>query len=243
MSSTLILVHGAWHGAWCWNKLVPMLEAAGKNVIAIDLPGHGQSRESVEDQDIFSYARYVRSVVEAQPEPVILVGHSMGGFVISQAAELNPDKIEKLVYVNAFLPENGLSMEGPNAMGVLAWADAIKAGMATLSDTGKSTFMTKGLAINACYNDLSEEETDWAYGMLCPESCAAQYQEVRLGDNFQKVPRVYVKGTMDNCIPLELQNKMIAAQPCVRTYQLESAHCPFLSHPDELAKILLEESD
>ncbi len=90
--STFVLVHGAWHGGWCWQLSAPMLEQVGHRVLTLDLPGLGDDTTPVQNITLAAYSEAVARVVNAQPEPVILVGHSMGGVAITQAAELLPRK-------------------------------------------------------------------------------------------------------------------------------------------------------
>jgi pimeloyl-ACP methyl ester carboxylesterase len=82
-----VLVHGSWHGAWCWEKVTPLLEAAGHVAVAVDLPGHGEDRTPPGDVTLSDYTDRICDVVAAQSGPVVLVGHSMGGGAITQAAE------------------------------------------------------------------------------------------------------------------------------------------------------------
>ena len=84
--STSILVHGAWHGSWCWDKVVPLLEQADHQVQALDLPGHGQDKTPLREVTLATYTNCVCEALDAQTEPVILVGHSPGGLAITQAA-------------------------------------------------------------------------------------------------------------------------------------------------------------
>lgn len=111
MSKTFVLVHGAFAGAYAWDKVKPLLEAAGNRVVAFDLPAHGDDEAAPKDATFESYVERVRNFINAESEKVILVGHSMGGVVVSQAAENLPDKIEKLVYLSAYLPKNGESLQ------------------------------------------------------------------------------------------------------------------------------------
>ena len=85
--STYVLIHGSWHGAWCWYKVVPRLEQAGHTALAIDLPGHGRDWTPPQDVSMQTYVDSVCGVLDTLPEPAILVGHSRGGIVISQVAE------------------------------------------------------------------------------------------------------------------------------------------------------------
>lgn len=97
-------------GGWCWRKVAPLLEAAGHTVLAPDLPGHGDDRTPTATVTQKSYTDRICQIAAAQAEPVILLGHSMGGIAITQAAENCTDKIKALVYMCAFLPRNGDSL-------------------------------------------------------------------------------------------------------------------------------------
>ena len=105
-----VLVHGAWSGGWVWERVTPLLEEEGHTVDAVDLPGHGANPAAPGEMTLEAYSRHVADRVEAAGGPVVLVGHSMGGMSITGAAELVPDRIETLVYVTAFLPNDGQSL-------------------------------------------------------------------------------------------------------------------------------------
>jgi pimeloyl-ACP methyl ester carboxylesterase len=105
-----VLIHGAWFGAWCWNSTKALLEKAGHNVIALDLPGHGDDETPVQNITLDTLVERVGQILVAQSEPFILVGHSMGGIVLSQTAEKYPDRIARLVYIAAYLLESGESL-------------------------------------------------------------------------------------------------------------------------------------
>ncbi len=102
-----VLVHGGFVGGWYWEKVVPLLEGDGHRVEAPDLPGNGDDPTPIPQVSLQSYADRISEVLDARPEPAVLVGHSMGGMVISQAAERRPDKVEVLVYLSAFLLRDG----------------------------------------------------------------------------------------------------------------------------------------
>ncbi|MBR9766431.1 MAG: alpha/beta fold hydrolase, partial [Rhodobacteraceae bacterium] len=102
-----VLIHGACHTGWCWHLVVPELLARGHHVTAPDLPGRGGDPRSHADLTLEDYAH---TVLDHAEQPSVLVGHSAGGFPISRAAELAPWRVQRLVYLCAFLPENGLSL-------------------------------------------------------------------------------------------------------------------------------------
>lgn len=110
-NSTFILVHGGWHGAWSWNKVVPLLKAKGYTAIALDLPGMGNDETLTADVTLDDFVKKVVDVAQEQDGKVILVGHSSGGTVIARASELlGPEKVAKLIFLDAFMPKNGESV-------------------------------------------------------------------------------------------------------------------------------------
>jgi pimeloyl-ACP methyl ester carboxylesterase len=107
MAADFVLVHGAYHGAWCWERLIPALTAKGAAVTAPDLPGHGADATPTADLSLTLYADYVAEGVRARGGPVTLVGHSMAGAVIAEVAERVPDLLTRLVYLTAYMPADG----------------------------------------------------------------------------------------------------------------------------------------
>ena len=110
--STYVLVHGAWHGAWCWYRVASRLRRAGHTVIAPDLAGLGKDKTPIAEVSLERWTKDICDIVDAASEPVILVGHSRGGIVVSQVAERRPDKLAVLVYLAAFLLRDGETLLG-----------------------------------------------------------------------------------------------------------------------------------
>jgi len=110
-STTFVLVHGAWHGGWCWTKLSPLLRAAGHNVFAPTLTGLGErSHLLTRDVGLDTHITDIANVLEYEDlHDVVLVGHSYAGMVITGVADKAANRIAQLVYLDAFLPENGKS--------------------------------------------------------------------------------------------------------------------------------------
>ena len=98
--AAFVLVHGHMHGAWCWDKVVPLLEAQGHRVVTPELPGRGTDTTPHVELTLKRYTDSVASIVRAMDEPVILVGHSAGGTVLSELAELMPEKMRRHWFFN-----------------------------------------------------------------------------------------------------------------------------------------------
>jgi pimeloyl-ACP methyl ester carboxylesterase len=236
--STYVLVHGAWHGAWCWEKLAPLLEQAGHTVITPDLPCHGEDSSSLADASLASYTEKIVDIIQAQPEPVILVGHSMGGMVISQAAETCPERIQTLVYVCAFLLQNGQSLLE------VTQTDSSSLILPNLIDNGDGSASLNPSALKDMFFAACDE-ADMAACIprLCPEPMAPVSTPMRTNpESYSSVPRVYIECLEDRAISLESQRKMHSNTPCDQIISLDSDHSPYISCPQELAECLLAQA-
>jgi pimeloyl-ACP methyl ester carboxylesterase len=108
--SQFLLIHGAFHGAWCWHKAIPELEKRGHRARAIDLPGQGQDQTPLGNVMLDTMVDRIVTALTEMAGPVVLVGHSLAGMVISATAEKAPDRIKTLVFLSAFLPRDGESL-------------------------------------------------------------------------------------------------------------------------------------
>ena len=235
--STYVLVHGAWHGAWCWDKVVSLLEGAAHTAIALDLPGHGRDKTPIAQVTFEAYCNKVRELVEAQPAPVILVGHSMGGRVVTQVAELRPDKIKTLVYLAAILLRNGENTipADPDTGDTLLDRSVIK------SDDGSYQTLREDRIKELLFHDCSDEDAERAMALLESRQASQPFAiPMRLtNENFGKVPKVYIECLRDKAMTLGQQRVMYALTPCDKVISMNTSHSPFLSSPQELANHLV----
>lgn len=216
--STFVLVHARWHGAWCWDRVVPLLRRAGHTVVAPDRPSFDELCEIVRDA----------------PQPVVLVGHSSSGMLISAAAERVPERVGLLVYVSAFLLPNG--MVPPDVMG-----DGASMLPEHLEVDAERQVVTVRAPERVFFHDCAPAEAVWAAGMLRPEPARVDGPAVALTDErFGRVPRVYVECREDRALSLAAQRRMCAMTPCRHVYGLATGHAPFLAAPVRLAACLDE---
>jgi pimeloyl-ACP methyl ester carboxylesterase len=228
--ATFVLVHGAWHGAWCFQKLVTALAARGHRSVTGDLPGHGADPTPPAAVTLDAYVARVGGWLEAQPEPAFLLGHSMGGVVITQAAEAYAPRIRALVYLCAFLPASGQALFSFPVSPLLAAQLRIE------RETGVSRIDPAG-AREVFYQDCADADVEAARARLGPQPLQPVRTPVATGARFASLPRHYVECLRDNAVPLELQRSMHAALPC-RVHTLDAGHSPFYSMPERLADVL-----
>jgi pimeloyl-ACP methyl ester carboxylesterase len=234
--STYVLIHGAWHGGWCWRKVAPLLEAKGHRALAPDLPGHGNDRTPPPSVTLQSYADRICEIAGAQAEPVILAAHSMGGVAITQAAENCPEKIRALAYVCAFLPRNGDSLT--------TWASQDPASMVNPTTTDPREDGTVGFKLEysreAFYGNCSEEDVKFAQSHLVAQSGAPFGTPVKTtAERWGRIPRYYIECARDRAMTLKLQRAMQEHSPCRQAFSIDTDHSPFFSAPQQLADILL----
>lgn len=224
----ILLIHGAAHGAWCWRDTIPALAAFGHDATAIDLPGHGQDPTPIEDVTLDDYAR---AILDAIDGPTVLLGHSMGGYPITRAAEIDPANIAHLVFLCAYTPWPGLSL---SQMRMQAEEQPLLPAI-RLSEDRRSFSFDPDMAPDKFYNDCPPEAVADALRHLCPESIAASATPVTLTERSQAKPRSYITCARDQAIPPQFQRVMAQRFEPTRTREIDSSHSPFLSMPRTLA--------
>jgi pimeloyl-ACP methyl ester carboxylesterase len=234
--STFVLVHGAWHGAWCWYKLVPALTRAGHRVVAPDLEGLGRDRTPLGQVSLDLWVHGLCSRIEQAGERVILVGHSRGGVVISAVAERMPERVACLAYVTAFLLRDG---ETVFEIGGTAGTSLVTPNLVVDESNATLTIRDEAVA-EVFYGECTLEDVTLARMLLVDEPVAPSTTPLRITPSrFGCVPKIYIECTRDRAIPLDLQRRMAANSSCEIVASLDTDHSPFLSRPRELAANLL----
>lgn len=231
-----VLVHGAWQAPYVWDAVKSSLINEGNNVTVVELPGHGSDNTVPSTITLNLYRDKVADALSKINGRVILVGHSLGGMIISAVAEQNPSKIEKLVYIAAYLPTSGQSLLD------LALTDAGSSlgGDGILITNTDGTFDIKRDQItNIFIQDGSAQIKDLVLQNFRTEPSTPFSNPVTLtAANFGSVEKVYIKTLQDHVVSPSLQNRMISSAGVKTVYQLNTSHSPFLSKPDSVVALL-----
>ena len=240
--ATFVLVHGAWHGGWCWQKVATLLRQKGVEVFTPTLTGLGERAHLSQHidpvaMDLDLHQKDVVQVLEYQGlKDVILVGHAYAGMLITGLAQSCPHRLSHLVYVNGVVPADGESMldqleavRGPD------FIDRIKGFL----DRGEPFLPPPGAAaeVGSRWGITDPDDLAWVASRVTPHPSASFVQAIRLGrPEGESIPRSFVGSS-------EAGFESVAGRAKAagwRTYHIGSGHDPMVTHPRELAEILLE---
>jgi putative intracellular protease/amidase len=232
---TYVLVHGAWADESAWGAVRNDL-ARQANVVVVNLAAHGIDMTPASKVGLQDYVQQVTAAIEKQAGKVILIGHSMAGVVVSQVAENIPGKIEKLIYVAAYLPANGedlLSLSKKDAQSLVGGALEFNADYTAAS-------IKKEILPQAVCNDCPDYMKEALVKYHKPEPTKPLGEKVKLTpSNFGKVPKYYISTTQDKAVGPDLQKAMIKANGTVRkVYEMNTSHLPFIVQPREFVEII-----
>ena len=217
-AATFVLVHGAWHGGWCWQRVNERLTAQGHRVFAPTLTG--VCERSHLDSPSVDLSTQIRDVVNEirwkDLENVVLVGHSYGGMVISGVAEQVASKIAAIVYLDAFVPVDGQSI----------------ADLGGKVDAGPFT-----APIPAARFPVNEADRAWVDSKMTPQSTACFTEKIKLTGAYQRIARkAYIRAK--NFAGFATTLEKIRSDPSWKTWVVDCGHDVMIDKPDELTSIL-----
>jgi pimeloyl-ACP methyl ester carboxylesterase len=235
--SHYILVHGAWEESRMWQYVAPILEKNGQRVTAIDLPGHGENKQPISQVTMANYIEHVVGTITQLDHKVILVGHSMTGTVISQVAELIPEKIEKLIYVAAFLLKEGESVleamqSDPDGK---FFPEIVFSEDQSYATVPEQTLRRIG------FHDVEGKIIQRVLPLMAEQQATEPFMAkvVVSNKNFGSVPKTYIRTTIDQVTSPALQDSMITNWKVEKVHNLDSGHFPAFSVPKKLAELML----
>jgi len=230
-----VLVHGAWHGAWCWEHTVAALAADRINALAIDLPGHGEDPGPM--RDLHGDAAHVAAVLDALGGPVVLAGHAYGGAVITEAGSHRA--VSHLVYLAAFALDDGESC------GNVASQEAASAGISHqgrpdlaagyVPGSDGAVTLDPDMARVCFYQDCDPGTAAWAIARLGAQPLISLQQQP-YAVAWRTKPSTYVVCSNDQAIHPGLQR--ILARRCLTAVEWPTGHAPFLGRPFLVAGLL-----
>lgn len=235
-----VLIHGGFHGAWCWNRTIPELENLGHEAVALDIPGHG---ERVHEEA--TMAGRLDTVLAVLRPGDVLVGHSGGGLEITRAADAAPELVRSVIYLAAALP-----LEGQLMQEALVYRDDGSTevdydvtGMLKhlrINEDGSMAFADFKGAWELFYHDCDEATARWAYDRLTPEKAGDTATTPISVPHFWKaqLPRSFIVCRQDRAQPRWLAD-VTARRLGVEPLAIDTSHSPFLSRPAELAQLLV----
>ncbi len=233
--ATFVLVHGAWHGGWCWSRVAPLLRAAGHEVFTPTLAGLGeQAHRATPDIRLDTHIDDVIGLIEAEElEQVILCGHSYAGLVVTGVADRMTERISTLIFLDAFVPEDGRSM--------FSYYPPEKA-LERLTQVGQTGDGWKVDPMSPEYfGVLRAEDADWIRRRCVPHPVLTQLQAISLTGSWETVPlKAYIQaGKHPQPTFKEFADKYQDA-PGWQFYSLPCGHEIMIDMPAELAEIYLE---
>lgn len=226
MSATVLLVHGAWHGSWCWEKVTPLLDAKGIAWRSVDLPTCDEHRAA--PATLHDDAAVVRTALDAIDGPALVCGHSYGGFVITEAAADHP-AVRRLVYLAAYMPDDGETLLSLTA----SEPGAAILGALRGRDDGRTVVDPAQLS-DIFFNDCEPAAAAWAIANVSAMFTPAGEPVAAVA--WKAIPSVYVVASRDNAIPPALQRRMSAHAS--RVVEWDTGHSPFISQPQLVADLL-----
>ncbi len=231
--ATFVLVHGAWHGGWCWIKVAEPLRTQGHRVFAPTLTGLGERAHLVSpDINLDTHIQDIVGVLESEElMDVILVGHSYAGMVITGVAERVTDRLSALVYVDAFVPENGQSMLSINPERVRGFLDRAAAGDANLIPTMKAEN----------WGVRSAADIAWLDRHLTPQPAGTYTQPVSYTDLFQRIENLtYILASGNENGVFSPVAEKLRRDPAWRCETVPCGHEVMVDEPERLVEILLD---
>ncbi len=231
-AKTFVLVHGAWHGGWCWRRVSDLLERQGHKVFTPTLTGLGE-RSHLMSKEI-RLATHVADVVNHMKwegvADVVLCGHSYGGMVVSGVAEQMAGKISSIVFLDAFVPDNGEALSDLTGAATL---DLLRAAQAK-GDIGIPARTAASFNVNA-------KDRAWVDALCVPQPINTFLDKMTLSGARERIARKSYIRALNNANPgFDKAMARAKADPSWRTYDVACGHDVMVDMPERLAEILLE---
>lgn len=230
-----LFLHGSWHAAWCWHKILPLIESAGHSAVAIDLPGRGRAPAMSPLVGMRTMANAAHAALAPTGKTIVVV-HSRNGIVASSLAELAPDRIARTVYVASFMLPSGRRVLDYSRDRFSMMPGNVKVDRLTLSDR-----LDPKVYREALYADCSDQDVALCRALLVREPSRPALTRLKLSESrYGRVPRSYIRLTQDNAVSIQLQDQLLNETKVDRVESLDSSHSAYFSRPEELTQAILK---
>lgn len=225
-----VLVHGAWHGAWCWKRILPRLWSAGHRAFAVTLSGTGERAHQLSrDINLRTHADDVAAVIEAEElQQAILVGHSYGGMVITAVAERMPQRLARLVYLDAVVPHPGESWSSMHPEQTRLQRREAIAVTGSIPPADPALF------------GLTGDDAQWVARRQTPQPGGVyedplQFDAARIA----ALPRTFIDCTAPALATIAVMRERVRREPGWQVHEIATGHDAMISAPEELLRLLL----
>lgn len=234
----IILIHGAWAGAWVWDKLVNQLTSLGWQVEALDLPGDGFHPIGADSAAEADFHRCLSDAIKAGPTPVALVGHSGGGMLVTAGAITHPDLVSHGIWIAGMLIPDGRSFDDIQEQILGAGKRFGVTPHIVPALNGLSSTVPKQAAIAHFFQDADPEEAAGAAERLTSQPNSGHRMRTKAGPALDDLPKLYIVATKDRSVLPEAQRLMSSGIANLTLREMDCGHAPQLTKPDELARLI-----
>ena len=233
-ATMFILIHGAYHGGWCWDAVADLLSRDGHDVQAPDLPGHGRDPGWLSTQTMPDYINRIVGLIDSAPSKVTLVGHSMGGAIATAAANARPDNVARIIYLTAYIPIDG---ESVGDVVKTDPASHVQVDRVDVEGLGAVSLKTGTLA-DAFYNDATTRMLNFAEDRIQLQSPVPFRHKFDLKGQ-TAIPKAAIICTQDRAISPDHQRMMATRAGCDPIIEIEAGHSPFVTQSIALTGAIL----
>jgi pimeloyl-ACP methyl ester carboxylesterase len=229
---TFLLVHGAWHGGWCWRRVSDLLEKRGHKVFAPTMTGLGERSHLLDAKvNLTTHIADIVNVIKWEElKDIVLVGHSYGGIIISGVAESAGDRIGSIVFLDAFVPDDGDALAAKASQPVREQiAASVKNGEIAMKPVPAAVFR------------VNEKDRPWVDGKCTPHPLATFTDKISLtGARDRVAKKAYIRAKGYPSVPFDAAQERLKGDPAWRVSELPSGHDAMVDMPDRVAEILVE---